>query len=122
MEEIIRVSQWTLTKLKLRLFSFVCSCFVFSVTNKCQQRAHVPEWMTKGRTTLIQKDPNKEIFPNNYRPITCLPMLWKILPAQIRTKIYNSLTSCGLFPGKQRMLQRIQRHSRITLHRSTHPE
>ena len=28
--------------------------------NKCLQTAHVPEWMTKGRTTLIQKDPNKE--------------------------------------------------------------
>ena len=27
--------------------------------NKCLQTAHVPEWMTKGRTTLIQKDPNK---------------------------------------------------------------
>ena len=31
--------------------------------------------MTKGRTTLIQKDPNKRTAPNNYRPITCLPEL-----------------------------------------------
>ena len=29
------------------------------VMNKCLQTAHVPEWMTKGRTTLIQKDPKK---------------------------------------------------------------
>ena len=42
--------------------------------NKCLQRAHVPEWMTKGRTTLIQKDPSKWTAPNNYRPIICLPM------------------------------------------------
>ena len=28
--------------------------------NRCLQDAHVPEWMTKGRTTLIQKDPSKE--------------------------------------------------------------
>ena len=34
--------------------------------NKCLQRAHVTEWMTKGRTTLIQKDPNKGTAPNNY--------------------------------------------------------
>ena len=42
--------------------------------NKCLQKAHLPEWVTKGRTTLIQKDSSKGIAPNNYRPITCLPM------------------------------------------------
>ena len=25
--------------------------------NSCLQGTHVPEWMTKGKTTLIQKDP-----------------------------------------------------------------
>ena len=45
--------------------------------NKCLQIAHVPEWMTKGRTTLIQKGPNKGTTISNYRPITCLPMMWK---------------------------------------------
>ena len=54
--------------------------------NRCLQDAHVPEWMTKGKTTLIQKDPSKGTAPNNYRPITCLPMMWKILTAQIREK------------------------------------
>ena len=29
--------------------------------NKCLQTAYVPEWMTKGRTTIIQKDPSKTI-------------------------------------------------------------
>ena len=53
--------------------------------------AHVPEWMTKGNITLIQKVPRKRTAPNNYRPVT-----W--------------------------MSQRIQRHSRINLHRSTHPK
>ena len=27
--------------------------------NKCLQRAHVPKWMTKRRTTLIQMGPSK---------------------------------------------------------------
>ena len=31
--------------------------------NKGLQRAHVLEWMTKGRTTLIQKDPSKGTDP-----------------------------------------------------------
>ena len=70
--------------------------------NRCLQGAQVPEWMTKGKTTLIQKDPSKGTAPNNYRLITCLPMMWKILTAQIREKIYYFLTSRGLFPDEQK--------------------
>ena len=70
--------------------------------NRYLQRAHLPEWMTKGRTTLIQKALNKGTAPNNYRPITCLQMVWKILTAQIREEIYYSLTSRGLFPDEQK--------------------
>ena len=70
--------------------------------NRCLQDAQVPYWMTKGKTTLIQKDPSKGTAPNNYRPITSLPMMWKILTAQIREKIYYSLTSRGLFPDEQK--------------------
>ena len=70
--------------------------------NKCLQRAHVPKWMTKGKTTLIQKNPSKGTAPNNYRPITCLPMMWKILTVKIREEIYYSLTSRCLFPEEQK--------------------
>ena len=65
-----------------------------------EQGPQVPERMTQGKITLIQKDPSKGTAPNNYRPITCLPMIWKILTAQIREKIYYSLTSRGLFPDE----------------------
>ena len=70
--------------------------------NRCLQDAHVHEWMPKGKTILIQMDPSKGTAPKNYRPITCLPMMWKILTAQIREKIYYSLTSRGLFPDEQK--------------------
>ena len=70
--------------------------------NRCLQDAQVPEWMTKGKTTLIQKQPSKGTAQNNYRPITCLPMMWKILTAQMREKIYYSLTSPGLFTDEQK--------------------
>ena len=70
--------------------------------NNCLQRAYVPEWMTKGRTTLIQKNPNKGTAPNNYRPITWQPMMLKILTAQIKEEIYYSLTNCGLFSDEQK--------------------
>ena len=33
--------------------------------NICLQGVQVPEWMTKGKIILIQKDPSKGIAPNN---------------------------------------------------------
>ena len=70
--------------------------------NRCLQYAQVPDWMTKGKTTLIQMDTSKGTALNNYRPITCLPMMWKILTVQIREEIYNSLTNRGMFPDEQK--------------------
>eukprot|EP00112_Aurelia_sp_Birch-Aquarium-sp1_P022216 Seg6175.2 transcript_id=Seg6175.2/GoldUCD/mRNA.D3Y31 product="hypothetical protein" protein_id=Seg6175.2/GoldUCD/D3Y31 len=42
-----------------------------------------PEWVTKGRTVLIQKDKSKGIESSNFRPITCLPLVWKLLTGLI---------------------------------------
>ena len=64
--------------------------------------AQVPDWMTIGKTTLIQKDPSQGTAPNNYRPITWLPIMWKIRTAQIREKIYYLLISRGFFPDEQK--------------------
>ena len=69
--------------------------------NRCLQGTQVPEWMTKGNTTLIQKDPNKRNAPNNCRQITCLPMTWKIHTTN-KEQIYNPLTSRGLFVDEQK--------------------
>ena len=48
------------------------------------------------------KRPPKGTVPKNYRTITCLLMIWKILTAQIREKNYFSQTSRGLFPEEQK--------------------
>ena len=69
--------------------------------NRYLQETDIPEWMTKGKTTLIQKTPEKGTASNNYRSITSLPMMWKILTSQI-LEIYNSLISRGLFTGEQK--------------------
>ena len=50
-----------------------------------------PEWMTKGRTVLIQKDKSKGIESSNYRPITCLPLVWKLLTGLITDEVYEFL-------------------------------
>ena len=55
----------------------------------------------KGRP-LWSKRPHIGTAPNNYWAITCLPMMWKILTAQIKEEIYNSLISRGIFPDEQK--------------------
>ena len=44
----------------------------------------------------FKKDPKKVTAPNNNKPITCQPMMWKIQTVQIRGEIYDSLISCVL--------------------------
>ena len=34
--------------------------------NRCQQGTEIPYWITKGKTTLMQKDPRKRTASNNY--------------------------------------------------------
>ena len=68
---------------------------------RCLQGTNVPEGMTKRKITLIQR-PLKGTASNNCRPITCLPMMWIILAAQIRTETYCSLTSRVLFPEEEK--------------------
>ena len=60
----------------------------------------------------IQKDSQNGTTPNNYIPITCLPIMWKILTAQIKT-IYNSLKSRRLFLEKEK---RCCKRNRSTIH------
>ena len=88
--------------------------------NKCIQKIEIPEWMTKGKTTLIQKDSDKGTAPNNYRPIRCLPMMWKILIAQIREKIYDSLISRGIFPEEQKGCHKRTRSTKELLYIDQH--
>ena len=44
----------------------------------CLDSGVVPDWLTKGRTVLIQKDKAKGNIASNYRPITGLCLVWKL--------------------------------------------
>ena len=35
----------------------------------------VPSWLTRGKTSLLQKGKSKGNVASNYRPITCLPLM-----------------------------------------------
>lgn len=69
---------------------------------ECLQRGEVPDWMVKGRTVLIQKDPAKGKAVSNYRPITCLPLMWKLLTGIFAEKIYDHLLMNNLLPDEQK--------------------
>ena len=47
--------------------------------------------MTKGKTTLIQKDPEKGNAVSNYCPITCLQLMWKLLTSLLAKIVYAHL-------------------------------
>ena len=47
--------------------------------------------MTTRRTALVQIDKTKGNVASNYRPITCLPVMWKLLTGIISERLYNYL-------------------------------
>ena len=62
-------------------------CRLKECLQDCVFQGNVPEWMVRGRTVLIQKDPAKGAHASNYRPITCLPMMWKLLTGIMGEKL-----------------------------------
>ena len=73
---------------------------------KCLQEGEVPQWMTRGRTVLIQKDKAKGNTPSNYRPITCLPLTWKLLTKILSDDIYRHLEAQEILPEEQKGCRR----------------
>ena len=58
--------------------------------------------MTKGRTVLIQKDKSKGNVASNYRPITCLPIVWKLMTGILAEEIYGFLSTEISLPEEQK--------------------
>lgn len=61
----------------------------------------IPKWLTSGTTYLIHKgkDPKS---PKNYRPITCLPTMYKLLTATVSEKLYDHLMANKILPDEQK--------------------
>ena len=77
--------------------------------NKCLTESDVPQWMTKGKTYLIMKDPNKGVIPGNFCPITCLPIMWKLLSGILADSIYQHLETQNLIPEEKKGCKRNSR-------------
>ena len=83
-------------------------------TNKILMGADsLPAWMTHGLTVLCQKDPRKgnaiTCHNHNYRPITCLPLMWKLLTGVIAEEMYDYLEQEKLLPEEQKGCRRRSR-------------
>ena len=60
-----------------------------------------PDWFIIGRTSLIPKKKETKI-PSNYRPITCLPITYKILSSIMTKRIKQHLETYELIPEEQK--------------------
>ena len=50
---------------------------------ECLFLRSVPEWLTKGRTVLVVKVKGKGGDVSNFRPITYLPLMWKLFTGML---------------------------------------
>ena len=69
-------------------------------------RALIPLWVTTGRTVLCQKGPRNGNAVDNYRPITCLPIMWKPMTGIIADNLYKMLEESDILPMEQKGCRR----------------
>ena len=70
--------------------------------NEVLESDSVPQWMARGRTILCPKDPTTANAVENFRPITCLSLMWKLFSGVLSEKIYDHLEAEQLFPEEQK--------------------
>ena len=69
---------------------------------KCLDSGFVLSWLTRGRTSLLQKDRSKDNVASNYTPMTCLLLMWKLQTGVIADQIYSHLDQEKLLPDEQK--------------------
>ena len=75
----------------------------------------LPEWMTVSRTILCQKDPPKGNEVSNFRPISCLPLMWKLMTSILANNMYAYLEDNSLLPCEQKGCRRKSRNTKDQL-------
>ena len=69
---------------------------------ECLDSGFMPRWLTRGRTSLLQKDKSKDNVASKHRPITYLPLMWKLLTGVVADQIYAHLDQEKLLPEEQK--------------------
>ena len=71
--------------------------------------------MTTAKTILFQKDPGKGYPVDNYRPISCLPLMWKLITGMIPNSVYEYVEIYNLLPVEQKGCKRNSRGTKDQL-------
>jgi hypothetical protein len=76
---------------------------IAEIFNKLIEEDQIPEWLTAGVTFLIPKNEKTE-NPKNYRPVTCLPTMYKLITSVIsrRKEKYIYIYDENLIPKEQK--------------------
>ena len=83
--------------------------------NMINNRVEIPKWITIGKTVLIQKDGSKGNAVENFRPISCLPLMWKLMTGMIAEKVYEFLDTNDILPVEQKGCRRKSRGTKDQL-------
>ena len=75
---------------------------VRSLNNILNNTEEIPQWMTVGTTHLLLKEGKDSSDPSNYRPITCLPSIWKLLTGILAKEVDEHLTTNHLLAWEQK--------------------
>ena len=76
---------------------------------ECLDSGSVPSWLTRGRTLLFEKDKIKGNVASNYRLITCLSLMGKLLTGIIADQIYAHLDQGRFLPEEQKGCRKCSR-------------
>ena len=76
---------------------------------------HLPVWMTLGKTVLCQKNPAKGSAVDNYRSISCLPLMWKLMTGMLPEMMYSHLERENVLPSEQKRCRKGSRGTKDQL-------
>ena len=62
----------------------------------------IPGWLTSGATTLLPKTSPPSAMPKDYRPITCLPIQYKLFTAAISKIMWQHINQHEILAAEQR--------------------
>ena len=70
--------------------------------------SELPDWMTTGLIDLLLKGKSKGNKLSNYRPITCLRLMSKLLTAVVVDEIYNHQEENNLLQGRKAVVETVE--------------
>lgn len=90
----------------VKRFTALHDTMVDIFNNIIKEPENTPDYFSHGITYLLPKTEALDPEPNQYRPITCLPALYKLFTSILTNKIYKHIADNQLMPKEQKGCQR----------------